>query len=435
MTIAVAGSVQKKAMVHILMPLFFASILAFLDRVNIAFAASSINADLGFDGRIYGMGAGIFFAGYVLFEVPGAVLAEKWSPSKWIARIMFTWGAVCMLMAFMQNEWHFYILRFLLGACEASLYPVIYASVIPRWFTAENRARAISITLTSMLVAALIGAPLAGWMVGLEWFGLRGWQNLLLLEGGITVLYGFLFLFWIKDDPAEVNWLTQEEKDYLIPRLKAERETKEQVKRFTLGQALINKKVLYLCATYFFWITGFWGFSFWMPTVVQNVTGWSPKEVGFFAMAPMALALVAMILIGNSASKRKEHRFHVGIPLAAGGIGFLIWASAPSTGIVIFAVFIVAIGTYSPMGTWWTIPTSFLTGTAAAGATGLINSVGNIGGWIGPYAIGWVKDTTGGPEGAFYALAISMLISAVMVFCLKKGKAEKPQTVTTPTAG
>lgn len=418
-------SVEKKAIIHILIPLFFASILAFLDRVNIAFAATHINADLGFTPKVYGMGAGIFFAGYVLFEVPGSLLAEKWSPSKWIARIMFTWGAVCMLMAFMQNEWHFYILRFLLGACEASLYPVIYASVIPRWFTSETRARAISITLTSLLISAIIGAPLAGWMVDLQLFGLKGWQNLLLLEGGITVLYGFVFLLGIKDDPSSVNWLDKDEKEYLISTLKHEAETKQKAQHFTIAQALINPKVLYLCATYFFWITGFWGFNFWMPTVVQTATEWTSQQVGFFAIVPMTIALIAMVLIGNSASAKKEYRMHVGIPLAIAAVGFFIWAATANTALILLAVVIVAVGTYAPMGTWWSIPTTFLTGAAAAGATGLINSAGNIGGWIGPYTIGWVKETTGSHVAAFYCLAASLALSAILVFCLKKSKAEE----------
>jgi len=421
---AVKKSVEKKAIIHILFPLFIASILAFLDRVNISFAASHVNQDLGFTASVYGMGAGIFFAGYVLFEVPGALIAERWSPSKWIARILFTWGATCMLMAFMQNEWHFYILRFLLGACEASFYPVVYASIIPRWFTSETRARAISITLTSLLFSAIIGAPLAGWMVELTPFGFKGWQSLFLLEGGITVLYGFVFLFGIKDNPAEVSWLNDEEKQYLITTLKTENETKVKAKHFTITQALLDKKVLYLCATYFFWITGFWGFNFWMPQVLASATGWSASEVGFAAVIPMTIALVVMILLGNSASAKKEYRLHVSLPLAFASVGFFIGAASNSPVIAFISVIIVAVGTYAPMGTWWSIPTTFLTGAAAAGATGLINSVGNIGGFLGPYAIGVIKDVTGNHVFAYYYLAGSLLLSAVMVFCLKKSKAE-----------
>ena len=413
-------SVERKTYIHILAPLFFASILAFLDRVNVSFAALTMNADLGFDPKVYGMGAGIFFAGYVLFEVPGAIVAERWSPSKWIARIMVTWGIVCMLMAYMTTATHFFILRFLLGACEASLYPVIYASIIPRWFTMESRPRAISITLTSLLLSAIIGAPLAGWLVSLSPFGLKGWQSLFLLEGAITVVYGFFILFWLKDDPATVKWLTQEEKDFLRTTIQAENAGKEKKQRLTIMQALTNPRVLMLCLIYFLWITGFWGFNFWMPTVLKKASNWSTLQVGFIATLPMLCALVAMVFIGNSSSKRRESRLHVGIPLVLASVGFLIGALSESTTVALISVFIVAIGVYSPMGVWWSIPTTFLTGAAAAGAVGLINSVGNIGGFIGPYVLGFIQSSTGNLSLGYYWLSGSLLASAILVFRLKK---------------
>ena len=188
--------VERKAYRHIVLPLFIASILAFLDRVNVSYAALTMNQDVGFTAEVYGIGAGIFFAGYVIFEIPGALWAEKWSPSKWIARIMVTWGIVCMLMAFIENETQFFIYRFLLGACEASLYPVIYASVIPRWFLTADRPRAIALTLTSLQISVILGAPLAGWMVGVTLGSFAGWQSLFLLEGAITVIYGIVIFFW-----------------------------------------------------------------------------------------------------------------------------------------------------------------------------------------------------------------------------------------------
>ena len=253
--------VERKAYRHIVLPLFIASILAFLDRVNVSYAALTMNQDLGFTAEVYGIGAGIFFAGYVIFEIPGALWAEKWSPSKWIARIMVTWGIVCMLMAFIENETQFFIYRFLLGACEASLYPVIYASVIPRWFLTADRPRAIALTLTSLQISVILGAPLAGWMVGVTLGSFAGWQSLFLLEGAITVIYGIVIFFWLKDDPEKVSWLNPEEKTFLRESLARETANKVSVQKYSVWQALTNPEVLKLCLIYFLWVTGFWGFG------------------------------------------------------------------------------------------------------------------------------------------------------------------------------
>lgn len=416
---SVKTSVLRKTYLRILAPLFIASVLAFLDRVNVSYAALTMNADLGFDAKVYGLAAGIFFAGYVLFEVPGAILAERWSPSRWIARILFSWGAVSILLSLVQNEWQFYLLRFMLGVCEASFYPVIYASVIPRWFVAETRARAISITLSSLLVSAIVGAPLAGWLVGLQPFGLKGWQSLFLLEGGVTMLYGGAVLLWLQDDPAEAAWLNVEEKRYLIDTLQAEKAATRQQQPATLRQALAQPAVLRLCLIYFLWITGFWGFSFWMPTVIKNASGWSPLAIGLASAVPMLAALAAMLWLGHSSSRRAEKRWHVAVPLLLAAAGFLIGTLSDHLAVALLSVTVVAIGVYSPMGVWWSIPTTFLTGTLAAGAIGLINSVGNIGGFIGPYALGLIEAATGSHTLAYLWLSASLLLSALLVLGLK----------------
>lgn len=415
--------VELKAYRHIVLPLFIASILAFLDRVNVSYAALTMNQDLGFTGKVYGIGAGIFFAGYVLFEVPGAVWAEKWSPSKWIARIMITWGAVCVGMAFIKTDTQFFIARFLLGACEASLYPVIYASAIPRWFLSADRPRAIALTLTSLQVSAIIGAPLAGWLVGVTFAGFKGWQSLFILEGTITILFGFVVLAWLKDDPEKVNWLTDEEKTFLRTSLEKENAAKVETKKYTVWEALVNPRVLKLCLIYFLWVTGFWGFGFWMPTVLKSASGWSNMAIGWLTVPPMILSLIAMVYIGNSSAKTGEKRWHGAIPLMIGALGMLIGAFSSNSYIAYLSVVLAAIGVYGPFGVWWSYPTTFLTGAAAAGAIGLINSVGNIGGFIGPYSIGYLKDLTGNFSGAYIYLSGSLFLSALLMLTLKeKGK-------------
>ena len=412
--------VERKAYRHIVLPLFIASILAFLDRVNVSYAALTMNQDLGFTAEVYGIGAGIFFAGYVIFEIPGALWAEKWSPSKWIARIMVTWGIVCMLMAFIENETQFFIYRFLLGACEASLYPVIYASVIPRWFLTADRPRAIALTLTSLQISVILGAPLAGWMVGVTLGSFAGWQSLFLLEGAFTVSYGIVIFFWLKDVPEKVSWLNQEEKTFLRESLARETANKVSVQKYSVWQALTNPEVLKLCLIYFLWVTGFWGFGFWMPTVLKAASGWSNVAIGWLSVIPMVISLIAMVYIGNSSARTGEKRWHGAIPLMIGSVGMLIGAFSSNSYIAYASVILAAVGVYGPFGVWWSYPTTFLTGAAAAGAIGMINSVGNIGGFIGPYSIGYLKDLTGNFSLAYIYLSGSLMLSALLMLTLKK---------------
>jgi ACS family tartrate transporter-like MFS transporter len=262
---AVAARAGRKAYALVVLPLFLVSVVAYIDRVNIGYAALTMNRDLGFGPETFGMGAGIFFAGYFLFEIPGALIAEKYSPRLWLARIMITWGLISALMAFMRTAWQFYAIRFLLGAAEASLYPVIYASCIPRWFAAGDRARAIALLLTSLQTAGIVGAPLAGWLIGFSLFGLRGWQALFLIEAVPALVLGVIVIFWMADSPRASKWLTAEEKEFLTRQYEREIAAKTATRRYTVIEALGDPEVLKLCFTYFLWITGFWGFNYWMP--------------------------------------------------------------------------------------------------------------------------------------------------------------------------
>lgn len=414
-------NVTNKTYIRVLGPLFVASVLAYIDRVNISFAMLKMNADLNFAPEIYGMGAGVFFMGYVLFEVPGAILAEKWSPTKWIARIMFTWGLVSMLMAFMTTSWQFYILRFLLGACEASLYPVIYACMVPRWFTTEGKGKAISLFLTSLPISAMIGGPLAGFLIEHEFFAFRGWQFLFLIEGGFTMVYGFVVLIFLKDSPEDVHWLTNEEKAYLTSTIRMETSSKVKEKHYSLLQGLTDPKVLFLGLIYFCWIVGFWGFNFWLPKSIERVTGANASTVGLLSLIPVTLALLALIFVGHSSCKHGETKKHVGIPLMIGGAGFLMAALVDGPVASIAAFTFISIGVYSPMGVWWSIPTSFLTGLAAAGATGLINSIGNLGGFVGPNIVGYFKLVTGiqNDSAVFFVFAFTLFLSSILILSLK----------------
>lgn len=422
---------KRKRDLHIILPVFLVSIIACLDRVNISYAALTMKADLGWiTPEIYGAGAGIFFAGYLLFEIPGSLVAAKFSATKWISRIMFTWGLVCVFMAFMHNQTEFYLCRFFLGASEASLYPVIYSVLFPRWFTGKERSRATSLMLTSLLLANIIGAPLSGVLLQTSLFGLHGWQELFILEAVPALLFAVLFFFGVKDRPDQVSWLSDTEKDYLHEAYETEQSAMKKVHKYTVLQAFRNPKVLRLCLIYFLWVVGFWGFYFWMPTVLKGLSGWSTQLLGGAIALPMTAALIVQVLIGYSSSKTGDKVWHVAGTLFIGAFGLACSPFASNMVTALLLVCLSAIGIHASMGVWWTIPTTFLTGPAAAGSVALINSCGNLGGWVGPYMMGWIKTNTGSFDLGYFIMGASMLLSGLLVLTIKYGFNGKKQKET-----
>ena len=414
-------ALYRKRQLHVILPVFFVSVIAFLDRVNIAYAGMTMTQDLPWlSPEVFGAGAGMFFLGYFFFEIPGALIAAKFDACKWIARIMFTWGIICGFLAFVQTPWQFYLIRFLLGVCEASLYPVIYAVLFPRWFSASERAVAISLMLTSLPISNIIGAPLAGILLELRIFGLQGWQSLFILEAVPAVVFTFIFLFWVKDRPQKSQWLTDLEKQYMIEIHEKEQEAMHTEKKYTIFQALTDKTVWRLVCIYFFWATGFWGFSFWMPQVLKGLSGWSTSLIGIALIIPMVIALIGQVIWGHSSSRTGEKRWHIAIAMLIGAVGL---AGAPFiTNPLLSLVFItlVAVGVNSAMGIWWSVPTTFLSGAAAAGATAMINSLANLGGYFGPYMLGFVKTQTGTTDLGYFILSGGLVISAVLMVTMKK---------------
>lgn len=419
---AVAKSARRKAYRHVVVPLFITSIIAYLDRVNLSYAALTMNADLGFSAEVFGMGAGIFFAGYVLFEIPGALIAERYSPKWWLARIMISWGLVSGMMAFVSTVWQFYVLRFLLGAAEASLYPVLYASCIPRWFGERDRPRAIALMLTSLQISNIIGAPLAGWLIGIPLFGLKGWQGLFILEAIPAIVFAFVLVRWMADSPAQARWLTEEERRYLLEQTERETAAKVAVRQDTVWQALRDREVLKLCVTYFLWITGFWGFGYWMPTVLKAASGWSNLAVGWMIVVPMVLSLGFMVWIGDHSSRTGEKRWHGAIGTFIGAAGLICGTMTNEPVLAFGFMCLAAIGVYGPFGVWWSYPTTFLSGAAAAGAIGLINSIGNVGGFVGPYLTGFLKDLTGSYTAGWLYLGLSLFASGLLMLTLKRSR-------------
>jgi MFS transporter, ACS family, tartrate transporter len=423
---SVARSAERKAYLNVVLPLFITSVIAYLDRVNIGYAALTMNARLGFDARTFGLGAGIFFAGYFLFEVPGALFAEKHSPRLWLARIMVSWGVVSGLMAFMHEAWQFYLLRFLLGAAEASLYPVMYASCIPRFFPAAERARAIAVLLTSLQVSGIVGAPLAGWLTGVSLLGYEGWQVLFLVEAVPAVMFGATVAFWMADGPRDARWLTEAEKEHLARERERELAAHAAARRYSVLEALRDREVLKLCLIYFLWVTGFWGFSYWMPTVLKDVSGWSNSRVGQAFAAVMLVSLLASVYTGHSSSKRNEKRWHGAAHMFLAAVGMGAAAFTRDPWVLLLLVTLAGVGTYAPMSVWWSYPTTFLSGAAAAGAVGLINSVGNLGGFLGPFLTGWVRQTTGSFAAALLYLALSLAAAGLLILTLKNAPPVPP---------
>ena len=416
------ASLKRKRDLHIILPVFLVSIIACIDRVNIAYAALTMTQDLDWiTPEIFGAGAGIFFMGYLLFEIPGSLIAAKFSATKWLARIMFTWGLVCVLMAFMTTQTEFYIYRFLLGASEASLYPVIYSVLFPRWFTPKERARATSLMLTSLLLSTIVGAPIAGVLLNTSLLGLHGWQELFILEAIPALVFAVIFFFWVKDRPDQVSWLNEAEKKYLTETFKVEQARLQKIKKYTIAQALTDKKVLKLGFIYFMWVIGFWGFNFWMPTVLKGLSGWSTSLLGGAIAIPMTVALIVQLIVSYTSTKTGDKVWHVAIAMFIGAIGLGFSPFAQDMSVALFLVCLSAIGIYASMGVWWTIPTTFLTGPAAAGAIGLINSCGNMGGWVGPYMMGFIKTHTGSFDIGYFAMAFFMLIAGISTLSLKYG--------------
>ncbi len=414
------ASLKRKRDLRIILPVFLVSIIACIDRVNIAYAKLTMEQELTWiTPEVFGAGAGIFFMGYLLLEIPGALIASKFSATKWIARIMFTWGLVCIFMAFMHTKTEFYLCRFLLGASEASLYPVIYSVLFPQWFTGRERARATSLMLTSLLLSTIIGAPLAGVLLNTSIIGLHGWQELFILEALPALAFAVVFFFFVKDRPDQVNWLTDAEKKWLTDTCAKERAAMQNVKKYTVWQAFTDVKVLRLCLIYFLWIIGFWGFNFWMPTVLKGLSGWSTQLLGGAIALPMMAALIVQVIIGHTATKTGDKVWHVSLTLLVGAVGLGLSPFASDMYTALFLVCLSAIGIYAAMGVWWTIPTTFLTGPAAAGSVALINSCGNLGGWVGPYMMGVVKTYTGSFDLGYFLMAAFMFAASLLVLTIQ----------------
>ena len=395
--------------------LVLAYFLAYLDRVNLGFAALTMNAELKFSPTIFSWGAGIFFIGYFIFEVPSNLALEKFGASRWIARIMVTWGIISALMAAVSGVWSFYGLRFLLGVAEAGFFPGIIL-YLTYWYPAEYRARFLAAFAIAVPVSTVIGAPISGLLLGLDGaLGLKGWQWLFIIEGVPSVLLGIITWFYLTDRPAKADWLTAEQKAWLSAKLESEIAAKQAAKHLTLGQALSSPKVLTLSLIYFGFVGALYGMQFWLPQIVKAF-GYSNAQTGFVTAVPYLFGTVAMILWARHSDATRERVMHVGAPLLLTAVALGVCGYMDNPYVTMVALIVAAIGIFCTFAVFWTLPTAWLSGTAAAGAIALINSIGNLAGFGGPYLIGWVKEATGSTSTGLLVLSLLPLAAGLLVF-------------------
>jgi MFS transporter, ACS family, tartrate transporter len=391
-------------------------VASFLDRVNVGFAALTMNHDLGFSPEIYGLGAGIFFFGYFIFEVPSNLMLEKVGARAWMCRIMVSWGLLSMACAFVQGPLSFYVLRFLLGAAEAGLYPgmILYMTY---WFPQATRARFIALFLAAVPAASVIGAPISGLMLDFSG-GLKGWQWLFVLEGIPSLLLGFGVLWLLPDRPASAVWLSPEEKQLITTRLAADHSRDfEGGVLHGLWEMLFDRRIWLFIIPDFSIVIGLYGLGLWMPLMISGL-GFSHFQTGLLVALPYVVAMAAMVLIGLSSDRRGERVFHVAGSALLGALGLFAAGLVSSPLLLILSFCLASIGIYAALAVFWTLPTAILRGMAAAGGLALLNSFSNLGGYFGPTLMGWARQQTGSYTFGLDVLAAFLLLAAISVIAI-----------------
>jgi D-galactonate transporter len=417
--------------------LFVLYVIAYLDRVNVGFAAFGLKADLHFTDQVIGLGAGIFFIGYVILEIPGTILVEKWTARGWIARIMISWGILAILTGFIQTKNQFYLIRFLLGAAEAGFFPgiIVYLS---HWFRYQDRAKAVALLMTAISVSNIIGSPLSGLLMKLSWLGLAGWRWMFIIEGVPAIIFGIVTLFYLTDWPHQAKWLPQDERVWLQTTLENETKVKQAKHSLSILQAFRHREVLLLTLGYFFMVSANYGLNFWIPSIVKNLSGLSNLAVAFIAALPYCFAFLAILVVGWHSDKTKERRWHTALSMMVASFGLFMSVVLGNYAVLAIAMLCVtAMGAAGYLPGFWALPTSFLSGTTAAASIGLINSFGNLGGYVGPYIVGYLSTRTKSYFPGLLYLSASAFTASLLVLSLratrKETKAENTNVPITQT--
>jgi len=391
--------------------------VAYLDRVNVSFASLTMNKDLGISATAYGFGAGIFFLSYFVFEVPSNLFLERFGARKWIARIMISWGILSGATAFVQGEYSFYLVRFLLGIAEAGFFPgiIFYLTL---WFPAAYRARIIGYFMAAIPLSSVLGYPVSALLLELDGLaGLHGWQWLFIVEAVPAVILSAVVFYYLTDRPADAAWLAPEQRTWLANRLTLEQRQREAVQHFTIMQALLNPKVLALALVYFGAVACNYGIGFFLPQIVKGF-GLTTLQTGFVGTIPYIVGAFAIIYWGRRSDQKQERKFHAAFALLVAAVGIAASTFLPDPTMKMIALSVAAFGVFGALPVFWTLPTSFLSGAAAAGGIAIINSIGNLSGFVGPYLVGYIKDQTGSFNGGLLCLAAFGFIAMVIVLVL-----------------
>jgi ACS family tartrate transporter-like MFS transporter len=412
----VADRARRRIARRLLPFLFLLYVIAFLDRMNVGAAALQMPHDLGFSEGVIGTGAGIFFLGYFLLEIPGALIVERWSARRWIARIMISWGVMTVFMAFIHTSRQFYVVRFLVGAAEAGFLPgvIVY---LTHWFRYQDRAKAVAFFYAANPLSYVIGSPLAGLLLGLSWLGMRGWRWLFIIEGIPAVVVGLITIWYLTDWPQQAAWLPVDEKSWITTELRREKEAKNRRRSYRVWEALRHRDVMLLTGCYFCAMTGSYGIAFWLPTILKRLSGKSDLKVTLLAALPYIAAFVTQQVNGWHSDRTRERRWHAAIPLFMCGLALALAVFYRSNLIVSVGCFVLAGGSfYGFQPVFWAVPTLFLTESAAAASIGLINAVGNLGGLAGPMVIGYLASRMHSfSPGLLYLVASLFVAGALML--------------------
>jgi D-galactonate transporter len=416
----------RKVSLRLIPFLIICYFIAYLDRVNVGFAAITMNKDIGLTATMFGFGSGVFFLAYFLFELPSNLLLHRFGAHKWIARIMLTWGVISGLAAFvvpigkitgLGNEYSFYLLRILLGLAEAGFFPgiIFYLTL---WFPSAYRGRIIGQFMAAVALSSVVGAPVSGTVLGLHGLaGLAGWQWLFLIEAAPALVLGVVTYFYLTDRPLDAKWLAEDERTWLDRRLRAEQAQREAMHSLSVRQVIFNGRVWGLSFVYFGIVAGLYGVGFWLPQIVKAF-GLSNFATGWVVAIPYLVSTVVMVWYGRRSDLSMERKGHVAVALAALAVGVSAATLTSNPVLTMLAFTVGSCGVFAALPVFWTLPTAVLSGASAAAGIAVINSVGNLAGFFGPFVMGWVKDATGSFSGGLLLIAATVVLGVGVVFAL-----------------
>jgi ACS family tartrate transporter-like MFS transporter len=424
---ASAGRTRHRIALRLLPFVFILYITNYLDRTSVAYAAIGMARDLGFDDRVFGLGIGIFFVSYVALQIPGAILAQRWSARGMICATMIVSGLLTALTAIVHTPAQLYLARFLLGAAEAGFFPSVIV-YLGHWFIQEDRAKATSNFMAAIPVSLVIASPVAGWILSHSWFAVEGWRWLFFLEGIPAILLGTVAFFFLTDRPSQARWLIAEQRQWISQKLEQEKPLSRQ--STSIGQALRSRTVLLLTTAAF--LQYFIGYSviFWLPTILKNQSGFSDLQVGLFGAVPYVVALFAMLFNGWHSDKGRERRWHAAFPLFIAAAGFLCLISLPKSNVMTVLLLSVTGVAMAFLPVFWAIPTEILTDSKAAVAVGTINALASLAGFAGPYAFGYLSAETGSFVAGFVVLMFCALAAGILMLLTAAAQSRGPGSVT-----